>query len=40
MVSMLFSFIIVLQQQHDHTQKSLLCLYSSVHDRWVPVTVA
>jgi len=37
---MLFSFISVSQQQHNHTQNSLLCLYSSVHDMWVPVTMA
>jgi len=28
------------QQQHDHTQNCLLCLYSSVNDMWVPVTMA
>jgi len=37
---MLFSFVSVLQQQLDHTGNSLLCWYSSVHDMWVPVTVA
>jgi len=37
---MLFSFISVSQQQHDHTQNSLLCWYSCVHDMWVPVTMA
>jgi len=38
-MSLFLSFIIVSQQQHDHTWSSLLCLYSSVYDMLVPLTM-